>query len=83
MTYKNNQEYIPMPIIEMHMIEGRTDEQKRRVAAAVTAAVSESLDCSPETVRILITEHRQEEFYVAGLNKAQRAEQQKAQEQGQ
>ena len=35
-----------MPIIEMHMIEGRTVEQKQRVAAAVTTAVAESLDCS-------------------------------------
>jgi len=72
-----------MPIIEMHMIEGRTVEQKQRVAAAVTAAVAESLDCSPETVRILITEHCQHEFYVAGLSKPQRAAQQQAQEQGQ
>ena len=62
-----------MPIIEMHMIEGRTVEQKQNVAAAVTKAVAESLDCSPETVRILITEHRQHEFYVAGLSKPQRA----------
>ena len=69
-----------MPIIEMHMIEGRTEEQKQRVAAAVTAAVAESLDCSPETVRILITEHREHEFYVAGLSKPQRAA---LQEQGQ
>ena len=65
-----------MPIIEMHMIEGRTVEQKQRVAAAVAA----SLDCSPETVRILITEHREHEFYVAGLSKPQRAA---LQEQGQ
>lgn len=61
-----------MPIIEMHMVTGRTDEQKQRVAAAVTVAVSSSLDCPPETVRILITEHGQEEFYVGGLTKAQR-----------
>lgn len=61
-----------MPIIEMHMIEGRTVEQKQRLAAAVTAAVAESLDCSPETVRILITEHGREEFYVGGMTKSQR-----------
>ncbi len=61
-----------MPIIEMHMIEGRTVEQKQRVAAAVTRAVVESLDCSPQTVRILITEHGAEEFYVGGLTKMQR-----------
>ena len=61
-----------MPIIEMHLVEGRTSDQKSRVAAAVTKAVSESMPCSPDTVRILITEHRSDEFYVAGLNKLQR-----------
>lgn len=61
-----------MPIIEMHMIEGRTVEQKQRVAAAVTSAVAESLECNPETVRILITEHGREEFYVGGMTKSQR-----------
>jgi 4-oxalocrotonate tautomerase len=66
-----------MPIIEMHMMQGRTDEQKRKVAAAVTEAVTRSLECSPETVRILITEHGGEEFFVAGLTMAQRAERQR------
>ncbi len=62
-----------MPIIEMHMMVGRTTEQKNRVAAAVTEAVSRSLDCSAETVRILITEHATDGFYVAGKTMAQRA----------
>ncbi|MFG1401827.1 tautomerase family protein [Xanthobacter sediminis] len=62
-----------MPIIEMHMLEGRTSEQKHRVAAAVTKAVSESLPCDPQTVRILITEHGKDAFFVAGLTQAQRA----------
>lgn len=61
-----------MPIIEMHMVEGRTAEQKSRVAAAVTEAVCKSLECAAETVRILITEHGSDEFYVAGMNMAQR-----------
>lgn len=62
-----------MPIIEMHMVAGRTSEQKSRVAAAVTEAVCSSLECQPETVRILITEHGKEEFYVGGMTMAQRA----------
>ncbi|MFZ2986984.1 tautomerase family protein [Ideonella sp.] len=70
-----------MPIIEMHMVEGRTAEQKSRVAAAVTAAVCQSLECAAETVRILITEHSGDEFYVAGMNMAQRAAKQKEQAQ--
>lgn len=61
-----------MPIIEMHMTEGRTPEQKSKVAAAVTEAVCQSLDCPAHTVRVLITEHREHEFYVGGMTKAQR-----------
>ncbi|ENO89996.1 MULTISPECIES: tautomerase family protein [Thauera] len=66
-----------MPIIEMHMMQGRSDAQKRAVAGAVTEAVARSLGCSPETVRILITEHGTEEFFVAGLTMAERAERQR------
>lgn len=62
-----------MPIIEMHMMVGRTTEQKNRVAAAVTEAVTRSLECSADTVRILITEHATDGFYVAGQTMAQRA----------
>ncbi|MAK92783.1 MAG: 4-oxalocrotonate tautomerase [Oceanospirillaceae bacterium] len=65
-----------MPIIEMHFLEGRSLEDKARVAEKVTAAVVEALDCSPSTVRILITEHKHGEFYVAG--KAGRASDQAA-----
>ncbi|MEZ5534875.1 MAG: 2-hydroxymuconate tautomerase family protein [Thiolinea sp.] len=69
-----------MPIIEMHLMEGRTAEQKSRAAQAITAAVSEALGASPETVRILITEHRDDEFYVAGKTMQQRAAEKQAQQ---
>lgn len=55
-----------MPIIEMHLLEGRTTEQKQRAAAAITQAVVDSLGVRADTVRILITEHEADEFYVAG-----------------
>lgn len=55
-----------MPIIEMHLLEGRSSEVKARMASAVTEAAAESLGVSPNTVRILITEHKKDEFYVAG-----------------
>lgn len=58
-----------MPIIEMHMLEGRTGEQKQRAATAVTNALVEALGVKAETVRILITEHRVDEFYVAGVSR--------------
>lgn len=61
-----------MPIIEMHLLEGRTIAQKREVAEAVTQAVVRSLSVRPESVRILITEHGFEDFSVAGVTQGAR-----------
>ena len=61
-----------MPIIEMHLLEGRTVEKKRRAVAAVTRALVESLDVKPEQVRILITEHGAEHFSVGGVTAGER-----------
>lgn len=64
-----------MPIIEMHLLEGRTTEQKSGAARAVTEAITASLGVREESVRILITEHRGSEFYVAGVAPALKAKQ--------
>lgn len=64
-----------MPIIEMHLMEGRTTEQKSGAAKAITDAITSSLGVRAESVRILITEHRGEEFYVAGVAPALKAQQ--------
>lgn len=61
-----------MPIIEMHLLEGRSVEKKRKAVAAVTAALVESLEVRPEQVRILITEHPPEHFAVGGQTIGQR-----------
>lgn len=64
-----------MPIIEMHLMTGRSVEQKRNVAGAVARAVQESLGVKPESIRILITEHGADEFSVAGVTASERNEQ--------
>jgi 4-oxalocrotonate tautomerase len=63
-----------MPIIEMHLMQGRTVEQKRRVAESVAHAAATALDADINTVRILITEHNAEEFSVAGITAGRKAE---------
>lgn len=63
-----------MPIIEMHLMTGRTVEQKRRVVAAVAEATATALGVDKNTVRILITEHGLDEFAVAGVTAGQKAE---------
>lgn len=69
-----------MPIIEMHLMTGRTVEQKRAVAAAITDAVCTTLGVKAETVRILVTEHGFEDFSVAGVTAGLRAERQRVSE---
>ena len=63
-----------MPIIEMHLLEGRSVEKKRKAVAAVTAALVDSLEVRPDQVRILITEHASENFAVSGQTAGQRNE---------
>ena len=64
-----------MPIIEMHLMVGRSVEQKRAVAEAVAEAVTRTLGVGPEQVRLLITEHGSEEFSVGGVTTGRKQEQ--------
>lgn len=63
-----------MPIIQMHLLEGRSVEKKRKAVAAMTAALVETLEVRPDQVRILITEHNDEQFAVGGQTVGQRNE---------
>lgn len=56
-----------MPIVTIHMLEGRSKEQKRNLIEKVTDTVVETLDSPPEAVRIIISEMASEHYGVAGL----------------
>ncbi len=55
-----------MPIIHVNLIEGRTVEQKRKLATAMTDAVVKSLEVKPDTVRIIIHDIPKQNLAVAG-----------------
>jgi 4-oxalocrotonate tautomerase len=55
-----------MPIAEIHLLEGRTVEQKRAVIAKVTQALCEAVDAKPESVRVILHEMPKEHFGIAG-----------------
>ncbi len=55
-----------MPLINVNMATGRTPEQKRKLMAAITAAVRESIDAPLGSIRVWITEFEPEEFMAAG-----------------
>ncbi|MBN1938471.1 MAG: tautomerase family protein [Candidatus Aminicenantes bacterium] len=55
-----------MPLIEIHLLEGRTDEQKKALLGAVTRAVQDSLGAPVETIRVWIQEFSRREYMAAG-----------------
>jgi len=56
-----------MPLIEIHLLEGRTDEQKRALLQAVTDAVQSSIGASVESIRVWINEFSRTEYMAAGV----------------
>ncbi|NLJ57254.1 MAG: 2-hydroxymuconate tautomerase family protein [Tissierellia bacterium] len=56
-----------MPIVTVEMLKGRTLEQKRQMAKEVTEAVSRSVNCPKESVKVIINEMDTENFAEAGV----------------
>ena len=56
-----------MPIIQVHMIEGRTLDQKRELVANMTDAVVKSLNVKPDDVRIILQEMARQDYAIAGV----------------
>ncbi len=61
-----------MPLIEIHLIEGRTDEQKKALLTAVTEAVHTSIGAPVETIRVWLQEFSPKEYMSAGILHADR-----------
>jgi 4-oxalocrotonate tautomerase len=45
-----------MPLVQVSIREGRPAENVRKMISAVTAAVAESLDAAPASIRVIVTE---------------------------
>lgn len=61
-----------MPLIEVHLLEGRTDAQKEALLKAITAAVHESIAAPLSTIRIWINEFSPKHYMIAGEMKSDR-----------
>jgi len=58
-----------MPIVDITMLEGRSDEKKKAMMRAVTDAIEQSLDAPRESIRIMLREVPAKHFAVAGKTK--------------
>lgn len=57
-----------MPIVQVYMMEGRSDEQKEAVIREVTEAMIRAVDAPKESVRVLINEMPKQHFGIGGLS---------------
>lgn len=55
-----------MPIAHIHIMEGRSDEQKEMLVEEVTSAISRSLDSPEMNIRVLIHEMPKQNWGIAG-----------------
>ena len=61
-----------MPIVQVNLMQGRTDAQKKAAAVAITDAVVETLGVKRESVRVLFHEVGTNDFYAGGITIAER-----------
>jgi 4-oxalocrotonate tautomerase len=55
-----------MPIIIVHILEGRSKDQKRALIHALTHAASKTLDAPLDAVRVVINEMERSNFGIGG-----------------
>ena len=55
-----------MPLITVHMFEGRTVEQKRELAAALTEAIVRVAKTTPEATQVIIHDVPRDNWAFAG-----------------
>jgi 4-oxalocrotonate tautomerase len=55
-----------MPTYHVELLEGRTQEQKKRLVDEVTRVTVETLGCSPEAVDIIITDVKRDNWATGG-----------------
>jgi 4-oxalocrotonate tautomerase len=55
-----------MPIAQLYILEGRTDEQKENLIREVSEAMSRTIDSPIERVRVIITEMPKNHFGIGG-----------------
>ena len=55
-----------MPIVQIHLIEGRTIDQKRALTRKVTEAIVESIGVPADAVKIILSDMTRHDYAIAG-----------------
>ncbi len=57
-----------MPLAQIYLIEGRTEDQRRAVIEKVTAAISDAVGAPREAVRVLIVDVAKDSWGIGGVS---------------
>ncbi len=55
-----------MPVVQVNLLDGRTDAQKRKMVAAITQALVKTIDTKPEKVRIIVNDMAHNAYAIGG-----------------
>src|SRR5690348_6238081 len=55
-----------MPFVHVHLVKGRSSETRRKLAEAITAAISDILDLEPSAIQVVLQEHERDNWAIAG-----------------
>ncbi|MCK2182579.1 tautomerase family protein [Halomonas getboli] len=61
-----------MPNVNIQLIEGRSAEQKEALIEKITAACVDAIDCTPESVRVVLSDIEPQDFGLSGESVAKR-----------
>lgn len=56
-----------MPICTIHLLEGRDKERKKALIKNVSQTIIDTLECPPESVRVILQEMSHDHYGIAGL----------------
>jgi len=56
-----------MPIVQVHLLEGRSSEQKKELVAEMTASICSALGVKSEQVRIILSEMARGDYAIGGV----------------
>lgn len=56
-----------MPIVHIHMLEGRSTDEKRALVKRVTDALCDTIGATPERVRIILKDMPHDEYAIGGV----------------
>ena len=56
-----------MPIVHIHMLEGRDIEKKRLLAKRITETVQEVLGSPPHKIRVILSDMPHDSYAVGGV----------------